>query len=80
MMKTNKIEGISIEFATCLLSKSQHLLSSKFMAHIKTGLKVILLCTKRFGDQVRAVKSGNVMNKVDIAREERLRKVNYFIE
>lgn len=47
-INTGRINNISVEYATLLLTKSHILLSSKFKYHLKTVILFASECLKRF--------------------------------
>jgi len=38
----------------------------------------VLKCIELFTEQIRTMRSANVLNKVDLAREQRIQKINEF--
>jgi hypothetical protein len=80
IMLTNKIDKMSIEFSTVLLKKAMILCESKYMIHIKTGIKFVLKSISLYQDDVIAIKGTQVHTKVDLSREERLKKYENFVE
>ena len=79
MMMTNKINGLSIDLSTVLLKKAMLLVDSKYMIHIKTGIRFVIKCIQLHSKDIIAVKAGNLHDKVDLAKEERLKKYDLFI-
>lgn len=80
IMSTNKLTNMSIEFCTVLLNKAICLIESKYMIHIKTGIRFVIKAISLYSADIIAIKGANVHTKVDLQREERLKKYNNFCD
>ena len=69
---------MSIEFSTVLLKKSMLLIESKYMIHIKTGIRFALKCISQYSSETLDMKTANVHKGVDLQREERMKKYDNF--
>jgi len=75
----NKTGQMNIEAACIFLQKAVQLIDSKFDHHVKMGFKHIDKTFKQFHEEIVSLKTANVMNSVDLAREERLKKYDKLI-
>jgi katanin p80 WD40 repeat-containing subunit B1 len=76
----NKTSGqMNVEAACIFLQKALQLIDSKFDHHVKMGFKFIDKTFKQFYEEIVHIKTANVMNMVDLAREERLKKYDKLI-
>ena len=79
IMTTNKISCMSIEFNTVLLRKAIILIESKYIIHIKTGIRFALKSIQLYQHDVISIKGVGVHTKVDLQREERIKKYDDFV-
>jgi len=76
----NKTGQMNVEAACIFLQKAVMLVDSKFDHHVKMGFKFINKTFKQYYDEIVSLKTANVMNMVDLAREERVKKYDKLID
>jgi len=76
----NKTGQMNVEAACIFLQKAVMLIDSKFDHHVKMGFKFINKTFKQYYDEIVSLKTANVMNMVDLAREERVKKYDKLID
>jgi len=76
----NKTGQMNVEAACIFLQKAVMLVDSKFDHHVKMGFNFINKTFKQFYDEIVHIKTANVMNMVDLAREERVKKYDKLID
>ena len=79
IMTTNKVSNMSIEFNTVLLKKAIILIESKYIIHIKTGIRFAQKSIQLYQHDVISIKGVSVHTKVDQQREERIKKYDDFV-
>lgn len=75
----NKVP-ITLDNVLTILPHITQLIGSKYDVYIKNGIKSAWNILKCFSDRVISAKSVALSNGVDLAREERLKKCDNFIE
>lgn len=75
-----KVDALNYENIAQIIPHAMNLANSKYETHILAGLKCTLNILKHFGQQMIQIKTVPVSGGVDLAREERLNKVDACIE
>lgn len=80
LLENKMVQNLSVEFATLFLSKIQLLFEAKYKFCIKIGLTYAVEALRKFGQEIRSAKSVNLMTKVDLSRDERIKKYDTFLK
>ena len=73
------VDKISIELATLLLDKAALLFENKYKFYIRTAIKYAYEVLKRFTQEIISLKSFSQMSKLDLEREERVKRYDDFL-
>ncbi|KAL4445218.1 hypothetical protein ABPG74_022031 [Tetrahymena malaccensis] len=79
-LNMNKLQYVNVEGVGTLLQKCKILIESKYQSHIKFGLEFVKKILEQYRDELINVKTFSLMSKVDLAREERIKKYNSLID
>lgn len=74
IMNTNKIQNMSPDFASIFIKKCKILLEGDYLQPARVGIKFLSEIYKNFSNDIINIKSVNLMTKVDLQREERVKK------
>jgi hypothetical protein len=75
-----KVDILNYENISSITVHAITLVNSKYEAHIKAGLRTILNILKQWATNMIQIKTVPVSSGVDLAREERVKKVDTCIE
>jgi len=78
--ENQKVDMLNYENIAQILPHTMNLVNSKYETHILAGLKSTLNILKHWGPEIIKVKTIPVGGGVDLAREERLKKVDACID
>ena len=78
--KNKRMDMLNYQRISQLMPFVQDMLDSKYETHNKCGLKTALNVLKAYNNQIIQIKQSSAMGGVDLAREDRLAKVEAVIE
>ena len=77
--KKDALKYLNFENASAVLGHATTLISSKYSSYNKTGMEVLKNVFNTFQDQINAIKKISVSDKVDLAREDRVKKCDLLV-
>eukprot|EP01016_Furgasonia_blochmanni_P042843 TRINITY_DN5728_c0_g1_i2.p1 TRINITY_DN5728_c0_g1~~TRINITY_DN5728_c0_g1_i2.p1 ORF type:complete len:152 (-),score=18.75 TRINITY_DN5728_c0_g1_i2:240-695(-) len=80
ILATSKINNLDYEAVNLFLNKCTLLIEGKYPTHVKAGLEGALAIIRAYREEVIQAKAIAVMSKVDLAREERMKKYDRFVD
>ena len=78
--KNQRLDLLNYDNIAAILPHATALVNSRYESHILTGLKTAYHILKQFGETMVQIKTIPVARGVDLAREERIGKVDNCIE
>lgn len=78
--KNQRLDLLNYDNIAAIMPHATTLVNSKYETHILTGLRTALHILKQYADPMIAIKTTPVGRGVDLAREERLSKVDNCVE
>ncbi len=75
-----KIESLTYETIAQVIPHALILINSKYETHVLAGLKACYNILKHWGNEIIKIKTVPVSGGVDLAREERIKRVDLCID
>lgn len=80
ILNNNMIQNISVEIATLFLKKIYIIFEVKYKFFIKLGLEFSTEVLKKFGPEIKHLKTFHSNDKVDLTREERIKVYEFLLD
>jgi hypothetical protein len=78
--KDQRLDLLNYENIAAIMPHATHLVNSRYESHVLCGLRTAMNILKHFGEPMIQIKTTPVARGVDLAREERINKVDNCIE